>query len=36
VDIRDENHETFDGVEIGDVGLKNGADGIDNGWMMFD
>jgi acyl-CoA oxidase len=23
-------------VEIGDVGLKNGCDGIDNGWMMFD
>lgn len=34
-DIRDENHETFPGVEIGDVGHKIGCDGIDNGWMMF-
>lgn len=36
VDIRDDNHDPFPGVEIGDIGLKNGADGVDNGWMMFD
>lgn len=34
-DIRDSNHETYPGIEIGDMGHKNGCDGIDNGWMMF-
>lgn len=36
VNIWDENHETFKGVEIGDIGHKIGCDGIDNGWMLFD
>ncbi len=36
VDIRNEVHEPFPGIEIGDVGHKMGCDGIDNGWMMFD
>lgn len=35
VNIRDKDHEPFEGIEIGDLGLKNGCDGVDNGWMMF-
>lgn len=34
-DIRDSTHETYPGIEIGDIGHKIGCDGIDNGWMMF-
>lgn len=35
MNIWDINHEPFQGIEIGDLGLKNGCDGVDNGWMMF-
>lgn len=35
VNVRDKDHEPFEGIEIGDLGLKNGCDGVDNGWMMF-
>jgi acyl-CoA oxidase len=35
--VRDrKNHMPFKGVTIGDCGHKNGCDGVDNGWMMFD
>ena len=35
VNIWDKNHNTFEGIEIGDIGHKNGCDGVDNGWMLF-
>lgn len=37
VKIRDqETHETVPGVTIGDCGPKNGMNGVDNGFILFD
>ena len=36
VPLRDpKNHQVFEGVTIGDCGSKNGLNGIDNGYILF-
>ena len=31
-----ETHETYPGLTIGDMGLKDGLNGVDNGFLLFD
>ena len=31
-----ETHETYSGLTIGDMGLKDGLNGVDNGFLLFD
>lgn len=35
VPLRDNEHNIWPGVAIGDIGAKMGRDGIDNGWIQF-
>jgi acyl-CoA oxidase len=36
VQLRDlETHEPLPGIHIGDIGLKMGLNGVDNGWIQF-
>ena len=35
VPLRDANHQLMPGVSIGDIGLKMGREGVDNGWIQF-
>ena len=37
IPLRDEKtHQLLPGIKIGDVGPKNGANTIDNGWIRMD
>ena len=36
IPIRDVNFNALPGVSIGDCGPKQGCDGVDNGWVMFE
>ena len=31
-----EDHMPLKGIKVGDIGLKMGYNGIDNGWLSFD
>lgn len=35
VPLRDSRHQLMPGVSIGDIGLKMGREGVDNGWIQF-